>query len=85
MLLTLIGGLCGLVACGLTVQILTHAFRRSLGTGVMALCVPAYLLVYAFSQFEHRRKPLVVAAWGASLVLAAVLLPLGYQALPVQM
>lgn len=85
MLLTLIGALCGLVACALTARILVHAFRRSVGTGVMALCVPAYLLVYAFSQFEHRHKPLLVAAWGASLVLAGVLLPLGFQALPVQM
>lgn len=76
MLLGGLGVICGVVACVLTARILLHAYRRSLGTFVMALCVPAYLLVYAFSQFEHRRKPWLVAAWGCSLVLAAVLLPL---------
>ena len=50
------------------VAILTHAFRRSVGTGMMVLLVPAYILVYAFTQFEHRRKGLLVAgllAWMA--------------------
>ena len=77
MLLSLLGAVCGVVACALTALLLVHAYRRSLGTFVMALCVPAYLLVYAFSQFEHRRKPWLVAAWGCTLILAAVLLPLG--------
>lgn len=79
MLLGFFGAVCGVVACALTARILVHAYRRSLGTFVMALCVPAYLLVYAFSQFEHRRKPWLVAAWGCALVLTGVLLPLGLQ------
>src|SRR5947209_1300091 len=54
-----------------------HAFRRSVGTGLMVLLIPAYILFYAFSQFEHRRKNIVVAAFFASTVLAALFLGVG--------
>ena len=59
------------------VFLLVHAFRRSLGTGMMVLLVPCYMLVYAFSQFEHPRKNLIVAAFFGGTVLAAVFLGLG--------
>ena len=51
-----------------------HAFQRSVGTGLLVLLLPAYVLVYAFGQFEHRRKGLIVAGFVASGVLAALLL-----------
>jgi hypothetical protein len=76
MVLTLLGGAAGVAACALSIVILVHAFRRSVGTGLLVLCVPAYVLVYAFSQFEHPRKNAVVMGWLCSLVLAAVLLAL---------
>jgi benzodiazapine receptor len=57
--------------------LLVHAFRRSLGTGMMVLLVPCYLLVYAFSQFEHPRKNLILAGFFGSTLLAAVFLGLG--------
>ena len=69
-LLSAVFGLLGL-ACALV--ILVHAFRRSLGTGVMVLLIPAYIVVYAFSQFEHRRKGLLVAGLLSCSVLASVL------------
>ena len=54
-----------------------HAFGRSVGTGMLVLLLPAYVLVYAFSQFEHRRKGLIVAGFVACSVLAALLLGVG--------
>jgi hypothetical protein len=60
--------------------LLVHAFRRSLGTGMMVLLVPCYVLVYAFSQFEHPRKNLILAGFFGSSVLAAVFLGLGAHA-----
>ena len=54
-----------------------HAFGRSLGTGVLVLLLPAYVLVYAFGQFEHRRKGLIVAGFVGGGVLAALLLGVG--------
>jgi hypothetical protein len=59
------------------VMILNHAFRRSVGTGVMVLCIPGYILYYAFSQFEHERKNLIIAALAGGLVLAGALRAVG--------
>ncbi len=69
--------LSGLVALVCAAFLLIHAFRRSVGTGVMVLLIPCYMLFYAFSQFEHPRKGLIVAGFVASTVLAAVFLGLG--------
>lgn len=64
-------------ACALL--ILMHAFGRSVGTGVMVLCIPCYMAVYAFTQFEHRWKGLIVTTWLASLLLSATISALGFQ------
>jgi hypothetical protein len=65
-LLTLIGLFCSAL-------VLVHAFRRSVGTGVMVLCVPVYNVYYAFSQFEHRRKGAVLFGYLGCLVLGCFL------------
>ncbi len=62
-------------ACSLFV--LVHAFRRSLGTGVMVLCVPCYNLFYAFSQFEHPRKGPILAGYIGLMALGGFLLSIG--------
>ncbi|RKG70694.1 hypothetical protein [Corallococcus terminator] len=67
----------GVVSLACAVTLLIHAFRRSVGTGVMVLLIPCYMLVYAFSQFEHPRKNLIVAGFLASTVLTAVFLGMG--------
>lgn len=61
--------------------LLVHAFRRSLGTALLVLLVPFYMPVYAFSQFEHPRKNLILAGFFGSTVLAAVFLGLGAHAI----
>ena len=71
----------GLVTLVCATFLIIHAFRRSVGTGMMVLLVPCYVLVYAFSQFEHPRKNLIVASFFASSFLAAVFLGLGAYAL----
>ena len=53
--------------------VLIHAFQRSLGTGFMVLLIPLVCIVYGFSQFEHRRKGLILAGWLGGLVTAVVL------------
>lgn len=63
------------VAC--FVPVLLHAFRRSVGTGFMVLCLPVYTPYYAFSQFEHRRKGLLLAGWLGGFILGVVLRALG--------
>lgn len=57
--------------------VLAHAFRRSLGTGFMVLCIPVYQLVYGFTQFEHRRKGVVLALWLGGFVGGLALRAMG--------
>lgn len=70
--------ICGILFAALSVAasvvIFTHAFSRSVGTGVITLFVPGYVLLYAFSQFEHRQKGWLVSAWLGFGILSAVLL-----------
>jgi len=75
----LLAALSAFVAACCAVVILVHAFRRSVGTGMIVLLVPAYLPVYAFSQFEHRRKGWISSGLLAFSVLAAVLYGLSVQ------
>jgi hypothetical protein len=66
-------------------SILIHAFRRSVGTGVMVLCIPCYILYYAFSQFEHQRKNLIIAGLAGGLVLAGALRAIGADLGPLEL
>jgi translocator protein len=71
----------GIITFVCALFLLVHAFRRSLGTGMMVLLVPFYLPVYAFSQFEHSRKNLILAGFFGCTVLTAVFLGLGAHSL----
>lgn len=66
MVLTLIGFVC-------SIFVIVHAFRRSVGTGFMVLCIPCYSAYYAFSQFEHRRKGWIIAGYLGCLTLGGFL------------
>jgi translocator protein len=61
------------VGFGCSVLVIIHAFRRSLGTGFMVLCVPCYAVYYAFTQFEHPRKGAIVSGYVGCLSLGGVL------------
>lgn len=65
--------------------IITHAFRRSVGTGFLVLLVPAYVLYYAFSQFEHERKGLIVGGFVGGGAMAAMVYGALLGSLPMQM
>lgn len=82
MALAILGGIFALIFAAASAIILRFAFvERSAGTGVMVLLVPGYIFYFAFEQFEHRYKPLILSAWLASLGLAAVFLGLADHAL----
>ena len=66
-----------LLGVGCFFVIVRHAFKRSLGTGVMVLLVPLFALYYAFVQFDHRRKGLIVVGAFAAMVSGVVLRNLG--------
>ncbi len=73
MLLVLLGLAFHVMAVGCFVLVLVHAFKRSVGTGFMVLCIPFYQVLYGFSQFEHARKGLVLAGWLGGFVVGVVL------------
>lgn len=74
MALSVFGLLLMLVSVASFALIVVHAFKRSVGTGFVVLCLPLYNVYYAFSQFEHRLKGVVLAGWlGAGVLGAGVL------------
>ncbi len=66
-----------------SIIILIHAFKASVGQGFLCLCVPFYILYYAFARFEHEKKNLILGVWLGSGIVAAVLMSVsgGYSAL----
>ncbi len=68
-----------IVAASCFVPVLLHAFKRSVGTGFLVLCLPVYTPYYAFSQFEHRFKGVLLAGWLGGFVLAIALRMLALQ------
>ena len=72
-----LAALFALIALVCAFFLVRHAFGRSVGTGLLVLLLPAYVLVYAFGQFEHRRKGLIVAGFVGCSLLAALLLGAG--------
>ena len=67
-----------LVSLVCAIFIYIHAFQRSVGTGFMVLCIPCYIFYYAFSQFEHPRKGLIVGGLFAAFGLYVVLSSIGF-------
>lgn len=65
-LLNLVGFVCALI-------ILIHAFKASVGQGFLCLCIPFYILYYAFARFDHPKKNLIITVWLVCLVLGGAL------------
>lgn len=77
MIFVWVGLLFGLMSTVCWAFIVLHAFRRSVGTGVMVLFVPCFIFYYAFGQFEHPRKGVLVAGFIGGLLLSLTLPMLG--------
>jgi translocator protein len=68
--LALIFGLVSFV-CGIIVLI--HAFKESVGQGLLCLFCGPYALYYGFAKFQHEKKGMILAGWLGAAVLAGVL------------
>lgn len=62
-----------LAAFACSIIILIHAFKASVGQGFLCLCIPFYILYYAFARFEHEKKNLILAVWLGAGFLSIVL------------
>ncbi len=72
MVLSVLGVFFTLVCVVCMAMVLLHAFHRSIGTGLMVLFLPPYLVIYGFTQFEHRLKGLILAGYLGGGVLGVV-------------
>lgn len=81
MLLPVALGILGLVFIFIAIAcwtiVILHGFQRSVGTGFMVLLIPIVNIFYAFTQFEHRRKGLILAGWLGLFPVGVVLRVMG--------
>lgn len=75
--LAILGLLFIFVAIACWTVIILHGFQRSIGTGFMVLLIPIVNVFYAFTQFEHRRKGLIIAGWLGLFPVGIVLRVMG--------
>ena len=69
-----VGLLLSLVSLVCAIIVLIHAFQKGgVVQGLLCLCIPFYILYYAFAKFEHEKKKLILTVWlgsiGAYLVI----------------
>ncbi len=73
MVLIVLGVLVLLLGTVCAIVILVHAFKESIAQGFLSLCVPFYVLYYAFARFKSKKKGLVLAGWLGGFILSAIL------------
>jgi len=61
--LAILGLVCSLASFVCSIIILIHAFQSEVLQGILCLCVPFYVLYYAFAKFEHEKKGLILGCW----------------------
>ena len=71
--MAVVAGLLYLVSIVISIMILIHAFQASVGQGFLCLCVPFYVLYYAFAKFQHPKKNVLLAAWLGCGILGGAL------------
>ncbi len=70
-----LGGLCYLVGFVCWIFIIIHAFKEGGALqGILCLCVPFYVIYYAFAKFAHEKKNLIIAGFLGGYLLGAVLM-----------
>ncbi|HLK59563.1 MAG TPA: hypothetical protein VKU00_23575 [Chthonomonadaceae bacterium] len=72
-----LGGLFCLVGFVCAIIILIDAFKNEIWKGIVAFLCWIYMLYYAFAEFQHEKKGLILAGWIIGGVLGGVLLNMG--------
>src|SRR5688500_3362741 len=68
-----LGGLFYLVGFIFWIIIIIHAVKTDTTQGILCLCVPFYILYWAFAKFTHPKKTMIIAGFLGGYVLGAVL------------
>ena len=78
-----LGSLCGLISFVCAIIVLIHAFTKGgVLQGFLSLCIPFYILYYAFAKFEHPKKNLIIAGLLGGVILEWVFLIMGGVTMP---
>lgn len=78
-----LAGLCGLVSLVCAIIILVHAFSKGgVLQGILCLCIPFYILYYAFAKFEHPKKNMILGIWLGAIILQFVFIMMGGAMMP---
>jgi benzodiazapine receptor len=62
----IIGFICGII-------IVIHAFQNQIWKGLLSLFCGIYTIVYAITEFDHDKRPLILTGYLASAGLGIVL------------
>ena len=76
-LLYLLGILFYLGALACSIIIIIHAFRNEIWKGVLSLICGFYTIYYAFAEFQHEKKGLIIAGAFLGSIIGAVLMAMG--------
>ena len=71
--------LLNIVCLVLTIIVLIHAFKNSVGWGFACLCIPFVIIYYVFAKFEHPNKGAIIGgyvlAYIGSIIFAFASMP----------
>ena len=72
-MLAIIGLVCVLAALVCHIIILIGAFQEDVTQGLLCLCVPFYILYFAFARYENEKKGLIIAIWLGGAIIGNIL------------
>ena len=75
--LAMVGLLCVLASAVCGIIILIAAFQEDVTQGLLSLCVPFYILYYAFARYESENKALILAIWLGGGIIGNILRVVG--------
>jgi hypothetical protein len=73
MILLMLAGLCSLASFACHIMILIAAFTEDVVQGILSLCIPFYILYYAFVRFQNENKAIILGVWLGGAILGAIL------------
>lgn len=72
-LLAGLGLICALASVVCYFVILIAGFNDGAGKGLLCLCLPFYILYYAFAEFNHEKQGVIIGVWIGGGVLNGLL------------
>jgi benzodiazapine receptor len=74
LILNILFGALALASAVCSIIILVAAFQESVGKGLLCLCIPFYILYFAFAEFEpSSHKELILGLWLGPCLLSVLL------------